>query len=149
MSRIWVWVALLAIPVAFLGWIAHGIIAFATADNRIPEGVSVPCSEAMRFVDKDGLPTGAHDATCTARTWLDTQYDVAFHISRADLDRWLASDYPGTKLESGYCHHPDTVDACAPIELDPSAQSGAMAIDVSVKYEESHVALVHFAPFDV
>lgn len=118
MSRKWVWVAVLAIPVAFLGWIAHGIIAFATADNRIPEGVSAPCSEAMRFVDKDGLPTGAHDATCTVRTWLDTQYAVAFHISQADLDRWLASDYPGTKLESGY-RYPDTVDACAHIETGP------------------------------
>src|SRR3954452_7131408 len=66
-------------------------------------GESVPCSEAMRFADQDGLPTGAHDAKCKVWTWLDTEYDVAFRISRTDLDRWLASDYPSTQLESDYC----------------------------------------------
>ncbi|MFD7257258.1 hypothetical protein [Streptomyces sp. NPDC059874] len=147
MKRAWVLVAALALPLAWLSWKA--VTDLGNSADPLSTRKPASCTEAMRYADQSGLPPGARDATCEVMTWLDTSYDVEFRIARPDLDAWLATAYPGTTLGSDFCH-PDTVDACAHIELEPSAAGGAEAIDIDVRYEEDgNTALVNFRPFDV
>ncbi|MGW2823229.1 hypothetical protein ACWC24_19910 [Streptomyces sp. NPDC001443] len=144
----WVPVAAVAVPLAFMGW---GLWSFVTALGSDPmsRAESVPCEDAMRFADRDGLPEGAHDAKCTALTWLDTQYTVRFTIARTKLDAWLKESYPGTRLTAAECDGDPSAGVCAHIELNPPADGGAVAIDISVRYAANSTAVVEFAPFDV
>jgi hypothetical protein len=146
-GRKWVLVAVLAFPTALLGWVAWMFITPFFGDP-MPQAEAVPCKEAMHYADQDGLPRGAHDAKCTVLAWLDTNYKVRFTITRTDLDAWLKKAYPGTRLTSEDCLGAP-VDACAHIELDPPADGGAMAIDISVRYGKGSTAVVDFEPFDV
>ena len=151
MRRNWKLVAALTLPptlcLGFAGWAAWGFITFLNEPDPFTTEGTVSCAEAMLYADQSGLPTGAHDARCEVKTRLDTTYDVTFRISRPSLDSWLASAYPGTILRS-VCY-PDSIDACAHIELDPPAHRGAIAIDVTVEYEDANTALVELMPFDV
>jgi hypothetical protein len=144
----WVLIAVLAFPAAFLGWVAWTFITSLFFSDPMSQAENVPCKEAMHFADQDGLPKGARDAKCTARSWLDTTYTVHFTITRTDLDAWLDEAYPGTRLTSEDCLGAPA-DACAHIELNPPADGGAMAIDVSVRYGKDSTAVVDFEPFDV
>lgn len=138
----------LALPLAAAGWLAWGVIGFATSSEAPHRGQPVSCTEAMSFADQSGLPVGAYDAKCQVRAWLDTSYDVRFRIGRTDLRRWMHSAYPGTELEPSSCPS-DTADVCAHIELDPPAKGGAVAIDMAVEFEKGSTTLVRFEPFDV
>jgi hypothetical protein len=140
--------ALLVLSLAAAGLPEVIIISFLTDDDPSHRQQSASCTEAMSYADQDGLPPGAYDATCHVEVWLDTEYDVRFRISRADLNSWLASAYPDTTLGSDYCY-PDTIDACADIQLDPPAKGGAVAINVTVEWDGPTAAVVHFQPFDV
>ncbi|MER5601625.1 hypothetical protein [Streptomyces sp. NPDC002265] len=146
--RKWALVAVVALPVAFLGWGAWSFAAALRSDPMAQEQ-SVPCEDAMRFVDRDGLPEGAHDAKCTALSWLDTQYTVRFTIARPKLDAWLKESYPGTRLTAQECGGEPATDVCAHIELNPPAHGGAVAIDIGVRYAAASTAVVEFSPFDV
>ncbi|MFD7873680.1 hypothetical protein ACFV5G_06045 [Streptomyces sp. NPDC059766] len=146
--RKWGPVAAVVVPLAFMGW---GLWSFVTALRSDPmaQEQSVPCADAMRFVDRDGLPEGAHDAKCTALSWLDTTYTVRFTIGRPKLDAWLKESYPGTRLTAQECGGEPETDVCAHIELNPPAEGGAVAIDIGVRYTDASTAVVEFSPFDV
>lgn len=149
MRQTWALVALWTAVLAGMGWLAWQAVAAVTDDDLPETRKPASCTQAMHFADRPGLPAGAHDATCAATGWRDTSYDVEFRIARTDFDAWLAATYPGTALSQDLCH-PDTVDACAHVELKPPAVGGAMAIDITVQYEgDGETALVHFQPFDV
>ncbi|MFG2949113.1 hypothetical protein [Streptomyces adustus] len=146
--RKWGPVAAVVVPLAFMGW---GLWSFVSAFRSAPmaQAETVPCEDALRFADRDGLPEGAHDAKCTALTWLDTTYTVRFTIARTKLDAWLKESYPGTRLTAQECDGDPSADVCAHIELNPHAQGGAVAIDIGVRYTDASTAVVEFAPFDV
>ncbi|MEV7522795.1 hypothetical protein [Streptomyces sp. NPDC091371] len=149
MKPAWVLASVLAIPLAGMTWLAWKVVDDLTDDDPLDTRKPASCTQAMHYADQPGLPAGAHDARCEVMTWLDTTYDVEFRITRTDLDTWLATAYPGTTLTSDHCY-PETLDACAHVELKPPAVGGAEAIDITVQYEgDGNTALVHFQPFDV
>ncbi|WP_147286013.1 hypothetical protein [Streptomyces corynorhini] len=110
------------------------------------EAASVPCEEALDFAGLRGLPAGASEAECVVAGALDTYYDIRIRVPRADFDTWLASAYPGTELTARCVD--EEADACAGITLDPPAEGGAVAIDVSVEDGEGDTALVRLRPFN-
>ncbi|MFJ5227401.1 hypothetical protein [Streptomyces sp. NPDC088400] len=146
-KRTWV-LGVLALPLAYLGWVAWQVVADLTDDDVTARRQPVSCKEAMRFADQSGVPAGASDAKCEVMGALDTQYDVRFRITRADLDTWLASAYPGMKMTSDCTGSAETVDTCGNLTLDPYADGGAVGIDLTVEYEKGDTALVHFRPFN-
>jgi hypothetical protein len=146
MRRI-VLIAVLALPMAFVGWVAWTGLTFFGEDPR-KHAEAVSCENAMHFADQEGLPDGAHNAKCTVLSWQDTEYTVRFTITRTDLNRWLKEAYPGTKPTSEDCWG-EPADSCAHIELNPPADGGAVAINISVRYGKDSTAVVDFEPFDV
>ncbi|MGC5564123.1 hypothetical protein ACPYPG_14930 [Streptomyces sp. FR-108] len=114
-------------------------------DPRVA-GVKVPCREALRFADQERLPSGAKSAACVMRNGIDTLYDVRFRIGRTDLDTWLAATYPDLELRTG-CAQEDA-DRCGVLTLDPYADGGAVAVELTVRDEADGRALVHYRPFD-
>ncbi|MCX4231632.1 hypothetical protein [Streptomyces ortus] len=109
-------------------------------------GVKVPCREALRFADQERLPSGAKGAACVMRHGIDTQYDIRFRIGRTDLDTWLAATYPDLELRTG-CAQEDA-DRCGVLTLDPYADGGAVAVELTVRDEADGRTLVHYRPFD-
>lgn len=75
MRRKWVLAAVVAFPMAFVGWIAWTVITALTADP-MTQVEAASCDDAMHYADQDGLPKGAQDAKCTVRAWLDTDYQA-------------------------------------------------------------------------
>ncbi|MFD6284861.1 hypothetical protein [Streptomyces sp. NPDC060205] len=118
----------------------------ARTGDRRTAGVKVPCREALRFADQERLPSGAKDASCTMRHGIDTLYDIRFRIARAGLDTWLADAYPGLELRTG-CVQEDA-DRCGVLTLDPYAEGGAVAVEVTVRDGSDGLVLVHYRPFD-
>ncbi|MDT0436191.1 MULTISPECIES: hypothetical protein [Streptomyces] len=129
---------------AVAGLLLASLVACGAGAERSGQD-TVPCAEAMRFADQDGLPAGARDATCVSRGGIDTLYDVRFRIGRADLDTWLDDAYPGLRM-SGTCAD-GTADRCGHADLHPYAKGGAVAVDLSVRYEGDE-ALVSYRPFN-
>jgi hypothetical protein len=140
--------AVLALPLVYVGWMAWQVIADLTDDDPTARTKPVPCKEAMRFADQSTLPPGAHDAKCEYIGALDTVYNVKFRITRINLNTWLASAYPDMKVASDCFGSQETVDACGHVDLAPYANGGATAIDVTVEYAKEDMALVHFRPFN-
>ncbi|MFJ1747671.1 hypothetical protein ACIOJD_15665 [Streptomyces sp. NPDC088116] len=138
---------LLGAPAVGMGRPAWQVIADLTDDDVVARRQSVSCEEAMRFADQSGLPAGASEAKCEVMGAQDTRYDVRFRISRARLGTWLTSACPDMKMTSDCSGPPETVDACGNLTLDPYADGGAVAFDLTVEYEEGATALVHFQPF--
>ncbi|MFE7074889.1 hypothetical protein ACFU96_32850 [Streptomyces sp. NPDC057620] len=116
-----------------------------TEDPRVA-GVEVPCREALRFADQERLPAGAKDASCVVQHGIDTLYDVRFRIPRTDLDTWLADAYPDMELRTD-CVQEDA-DRCGMLTLDPYAEGGAVALELTVRDGSDGLALVHYRPFN-
>ncbi|MFD0305721.1 hypothetical protein [Streptomyces sp. NPDC127119] len=114
-------------------------------DPRVA-GVKVPCREALRFADQQRLPSGAKDAACVVQHGIDTLYDIRFRIARADLDTWLADTYPDLELRTD-CAQEDA-DRCGGLTLDPYAEGGAVAVELTVRDGSDGRALVHYRPFN-
>jgi hypothetical protein len=106
----------------------------------------VPCREALRFADQERLPAGAEDAVCVVRHGIDTLYDVRFRIGGTGFDTWLADTHPD--LELGTDCAQEGADRCGVLTLDPYAEGGAVAVELTVRDEGDGRALVHYRPFD-
>ncbi|PSM40762.1 hypothetical protein C6Y14_25105 [Streptomyces dioscori] len=144
--------------VAALALVCLGWAVWATASAGLDEGegartgdprsagVKVPCREALRFADQVRLPSGAKDAACVMHHGIDTLYDIRFRIARTGLGAWLGEVYPGLELRTG-CVQEDA-DRCGTLTLDPYAEGGAVAVEVTVRDEGDGRALVHYRPFD-
>ncbi|WP_413755762.1 hypothetical protein [Streptomyces sp. MMBL 11-3] len=106
----------------------------------------VPCREALRFADQERLPAGAEDATCAVHHGIDTLYDIRFRIAGTGLDGWLAATHPDLELRT-HCVQEDA-DRCGNLTLDPYAEGGAVAVELTVRDEDDGRVLVHYRPFD-
>ncbi|MEU9187116.1 hypothetical protein AB0D14_21760 [Streptomyces sp. NPDC048484] len=142
-------VAVLAVALA-LACAGCGVGATASAERDEGEeaqtGAKVPCREALRFADQERLPAGAEDAACEMQRGIDTLYDIRFRISGTGLDTWLDDSYPDMELRSDCVQ--DDVDRCGLLTLDPYAEGGAVAVELTVRDESGGHALVHYRPFN-
>ncbi|MEU8718641.1 hypothetical protein [Streptomyces sp. NPDC048663] len=138
--------------VSILALALIGCGATATrSDNRTRGGErisarKVPCQEALRFIDQKQLPTGAEDASCVAQDGIDTLYDIRFRIDATALRRWLAAAYPDLELRQG-CVEADA-DLCGVLALQPHAEGGATAVELTVHDQNNGRSLVHYRPFN-
>ncbi|MFH8467912.1 hypothetical protein [Streptomyces sp. NPDC017991] len=137
--------------VAVLALTCLGCGAWETAPAVRDEGgaartAEVPCREALRFADQERLPSGAEGASCTMQHGIDTLYDIRFRIGRTDLDTWLADAYPGMELRTGCVQ--EEADRCGLLTLDPYAEGGAVAVELTVRDGSDGHALVHYRPFN-
>ncbi|MGN9817476.1 hypothetical protein ACTMUQ_19320 [Streptomyces sp. SD11] len=114
--------------------------------GAVRTAAKVPCREALRFADQERLPAGAKDAVCVAQHGIDTLYDIRFRIGRTDLDTWLADSYPDLELRTD-CVQEDA-DRCGLLTLDPYAEGGAVAVELTVRDGSDGKALVHYRPFN-
>lgn len=125
---------------------ADGRTGGGRAEDSWAAGAKVPCREALRFADQERLPAGAEDAACVIQRGIDTLYDIRFRIGEAGLDAWLTGAYPDMKLRSD-CAQEDA-DRCGHVTLDPYAEGGAVAVEITVRDDGDGRALVHYRPFN-
>ncbi|MFS8201481.1 hypothetical protein ACLVWQ_22660 [Streptomyces sp. CWNU-52B] len=117
------------------------------AEDARTAGAKVPCREALRFADQERLPAGAQDAVCVMQRGIDTLYDIEFRIARTGLDAWLTDTYPDMEVRSDCVE--DDIDRCGNLTLEPYAEGGAVAVELTVRHESDGRELVHLRPFDM
>lgn len=158
--------AVLAAPLA-AALAALGVLAAAAAGEARDEPGGprqADCAEALAFGGAR-LPAGAHDARCTVRTWLDTEYEAVFRMPRRDVRGRLRATYPDSAGSPGSVGPPGSADPAGlcldlgltegdgnragrvPGSADPGF--GAAAVQVAVVYEGPDQALVIFTAFTV
>ncbi|MFF0963700.1 hypothetical protein ACWDQO_04010 [Streptomyces sp. NPDC003703] len=120
----WPLAAVLAAPVA-AALAALGVLAAAAAGEARDEPGGprqADCAEALAFGGAR-LPAGAHDARCTVRTWLDTEYEAVFRMPRRDVRGWLRATYPDAPESGTASCVPDS--AGSPGSAGPSRSAGS------------------------
>ncbi|WP_018569020.1 hypothetical protein [Streptomyces sp. PsTaAH-124] len=168
----WPLAAVLGAPLA-AALAALGVLAAAAAGEARDEPGGprqADCAEALAFGGAR-LPAGAHDARCTVRTWLDTEYEAVFRMPRRDVRGRLRATYPDAPESGTASCVPDS--AGPPGSADPAGLCldlgltegdgnragrvpgsadpgfGAAAVQVAVVYEGPDQALVTFTAFTV
>ncbi|MFF1484696.1 hypothetical protein ACIGZH_03905 [Streptomyces sp. NPDC058319] len=172
-GRLW-WpvAAVLAVPIVMALAALGVLVAAAAGEARDEPGDprQADCAEALAFGGAR-LPAGAHDARCTVRTWLDTEYEAVFRMPRRDVRGWLRATYPDAPESGTASCVPDSAgpagpagpaDLCLDLGLTegdgnhagrvPGSAApgfGAAAVQVEVVYEGPDRALVTFTAFTV
>ncbi|MYR62698.1 hypothetical protein GTY54_43025, partial [Streptomyces sp. SID625] len=97
------------------------LVAAAAGAARDEPGAprQADCAEALASGGAR-LPAGAHDARCSVRTWLDTEYEAVFRMPRRDVRGWLRATYPDVpEIRDGACvpDSADSADSAGPTDL--------------------------------
>ncbi|WP_405982254.1 hypothetical protein [Streptomyces sp. NBC_00158] len=109
------------------------------ADLQMTGRAPVPCAEAVRFLQAEGLPEEAREERCTGGQWQTTWYTVDFRIPRAEAEAWLRSSYPGAEVRHGCA----AADACAhPQVTGDGGHDLADHVSVEIGPEEDGLARV-------
>lgn len=113
--RPWFWLVL-AVPALSVLALGALIVSFLVDDDPFGAGPeAVDCAAAARDAGFENLPVTT-GATCGAGGFQDPYVTIDFVAPRADVDAWLRSELPGTKLEPEPC-----VDADECVQVGPGA----------------------------
>ncbi|MGW0602641.1 hypothetical protein [Streptomyces sp. NPDC002644] len=127
-----------AVAAVWYLWAAADALEDATSTQE------APCAEALAFAGGT-LPSGATDAECTVRRWMDTLYEADFRMPRAEVADWTARNWPALETGGVSCH-PESAALCGSTD-SPGGQ--AHALNITSTYEDAGTARVHLEAFTI
>ena len=144
MTRWGVFLAILAVPTLVVAALLALLIAWLFTDDSVDPGVrKVSCAEAFAYGGAKP-PTGARDLACELEAGQEPRYGARFLLRSAEVDAWVAANYPdGPGLRNVQCGGTD-VYAC--MNRGPVAgQSSSVQLEIAHDGEKwSEVRFVAF-----